>query len=481
MHGTMMSSALALERRASTPPASISKPQASASERFDPADAMTWLARGRSADHAAALAKAWRDFPDLAPTAPMEDRMARTRARVIAMRPINDAIAAAAEAERQRTNFAHVEGKAVDGSITDSDRAILRGRDDHGYDWNAAICYSQGWYAAHAGWSYGKPDSTHGLPAHRQAYDRGFADGGGDPTDLFDAARRSMVAADRAADDGKAPATGPIARPLPSSWPRPTDKARPARWRRRLLIVADDPDPAADPTTGIIDQVLARPEAEQLNIILLTADGFISPADRARSVPLTSERCAVLVCASEQTVALRRLVAGLTTDDILVVAQGDALAVIDAHASALPLCRTMERTRNTVLQQRQHLRIWLDRAATGAGNVSAGHIRWSKLAQGISGKLGEFAVRYGGKAMDGRGHVIIVETAAGAPATGFVTADGHLLDPRITFGSKARMRQEMAGALRSFGGATQLVSTFAAAGNDAGFQYQRGEGGGERL
>ncbi|KHL24309.1 hypothetical protein PK98_14440 [Croceibacterium mercuriale] len=428
-------------------------------ERFDPADAATWIARGRSPPHAEALAKAWRDFPDLAPTAPLEDRMARTRARVVAMRPVNDAIAAAAEGERQRTNFAHVEGKDVSGSITDSDRAILRGRADYGYDWETATCYSQGWYAAHAGWSYGKPGCTRQLDAHRAAYDRGFADGGGDPADLFDAARRSMIAADRTGEQTKTGAAAPAGRPLPSSWPRPTDDARPARWHRRLLILADDPAFEEGSTSTILDQVLARPEAEQLNIVLLTAGGFTTPSSIPRREPLTTERCDELATDPEQTATLRHLTAGLTIDDILVAAQGDALAVIDAHASALPLCRSMERTRNTVLQQRQHLKTWLDRAATGTGNVGAGHIRWSKLAQGLSGKLGEFTVRYGGKAVEDRRHIIVVETTTGTPATGYVTADGRPLDPRVSFGSKTRMRQEMAAALRSFGGATQLAPT----------------------
>lgn len=386
--------------------------------------------------------------------------MARTRARVAAMRPVNDAIAAAAEAERQRTNFAHVDGKAVSGSITDRDRAILRGRADYGYDWDAAICYSEGWYAAHAGWPYDKPGSRRRLLGQRAAYDRGFADGGGDPADLFDAARRSMIAADRSGKQlAEADAPAPTGRPLPSSWLRPTDEARPARWHRRLLILADDPELAAGSTSTILDQVLSRPDAEQLNIILLTADGFTRPSNISCREQLTAKRCDELSTDPEQTATLRHLTAGLTIDDILVAAQSGALAVIDAHASALPLCRSMERTRNTALQQRQHLKIWLDRAATGTGNVGAGHIRWSKLAQGLSGKLGEFTVRYAGKAVEERGHIIVVETSAGRPATGYVATDGRTLDPHISFGNKARLRQEMAAALRSFGGATQLAPT----------------------
>ena len=33
--------------------------------QFDPCSTATWLARGRAPEHAEAIAKAWRDFPDL--------------------------------------------------------------------------------------------------------------------------------------------------------------------------------------------------------------------------------------------------------------------------------------------------------------------------------------------------------------------------------------------------------------------------------
>lgn len=130
--------------------------------------------------------------------------------------------------------------------------------------------------------------------------------------------------------------------------------------------------------------------------------------------------------------------------------------MIDAHADALPLCRTMERTRNTVRQQRNHLKVWLDRGISGADNVGAGHIRWSKIAKGLTGRLGEFTAGYAGKAEDGKHHVLIVELASGMPATGFITAEGRCLEPRIAFTNKAKLRQEMAAALRTFGGATAL-------------------------
>lgn len=195
-----------------------------------------------------------------------------------------------------------------------------------------------------------------------------------------------------------------------------------------------------------------------MNIIVLSAaDGFCATIT-PDAPPLTNGRCESLVRDPQQTARLRTLVAKMTIEDILIAAPDNAMAVVDAHAAALPLCRTMERTRNTILQQRAHLRTWLDRATTGDGNVGAGHIRWSKLAKGLSGKLGEFTVRYAGKARDNPGHIIVVETS-GTPALGFVTADGRPLNPHITFGNKSRMRQEMATALRAFGGATRLAPT----------------------
>ena len=55
-------------------------------ERLDPADVSTWLTRVRTPEHAAAIAAAWRDFPDLPPDASLQDRTARGRERIAAMR-----------------------------------------------------------------------------------------------------------------------------------------------------------------------------------------------------------------------------------------------------------------------------------------------------------------------------------------------------------------------------------------------------------
>ena len=154
--------------------------------------------------------------------------------------------------------------------------------------------------------------------------------------------------------------------------------------------------------------------------------------------------------------ALRRLIKGRDFSDVLTTMQGDYLRILDAAADALPLCRTMERTRNTPLQQRAHLRCWLDRGFAGADNVGAGHIRWGKAIKGLTGKLGEFTARYAGPAPT-RGHLIRVEIEGGRPASGFATSAGAPLPFEITVPNKSHLRRDMAAALRSFGGATRLM------------------------
>ena len=67
---------------------------------FDPGDPACWRSLGRSAEHAAALADVWQRYPDLPPSAPLADRMARGRERIAAMKPVNDAISQRVEAER---------------------------------------------------------------------------------------------------------------------------------------------------------------------------------------------------------------------------------------------------------------------------------------------------------------------------------------------------------------------------------------------
>ena len=125
--------------------------------QHDPADPQTWLARGRVEHHAQALADAWRDFPDLPFDAPVEEKQARCRSRAAALKPIHDAISAEAERQRRDRNFAHLEASAATGKMSDRDVAILRARDDHGYDWDEAYHFADGWYAAHAGWERRTP------------------------------------------------------------------------------------------------------------------------------------------------------------------------------------------------------------------------------------------------------------------------------------------------------------------------------------
>ena len=98
-------------------------------DSFDPADAGCWMARGRPAHHAHALADAWRRFPDLPNDAPLDARMARSRERVQALRPLNEAIAQETERQRVAANFACIERQIAQGSTDSRNPAILHGRD----------------------------------------------------------------------------------------------------------------------------------------------------------------------------------------------------------------------------------------------------------------------------------------------------------------------------------------------------------------
>ena len=434
---------------------------------FAPGDPATWIARGRKPEHAAALAQAWRDFPDLPAHCPLEDRMARTRERVVAMRPVHDAISADGEAQRQAQNFAFTEAKARDGTISEGDLAILHGRDRHGYGWDDAVRYAGGWYGAHAGWPYNpRPHchTRHGEEIGRSAYDRGFADGGGDRDNVFDVARRQLLASTRASNQPIPTVPAQPARPLPSSWPLPTDQARPSRWSRRLLILSQAEAQgwitrARRPSLSPLEMLASEPGTAGMTIVMLMAGrGFVDArsAEAAMAVPAPNWADRLIALPALAT-SLTSLIAGREFDDVLVTAQGDYLRVVDAVADVLPLCRTMERTRNTPLQQRAHFRIWMERGRSGDANLGAGHIRWSKLAKGLSGKLGEFTARVG-PSRPGHGHRIVIELEGGVPAAGFVAADGQPLDPEIVVGNKARMRQHMTLALRSFTGATRLAA-----------------------
>lgn len=415
---------------------------------FDPCSAATWLARGRASDHAEAIAKAWRDYPDLPPTSPATDRMARTRERVVAMKPVNDAIAAATEAERQARNFSFTENRAVSPHGDERDAAILRGRDRYGYDWNQAVRYADGWYAAHAGWDHRAPAKA----AERPAYDRGFADGGGDVDDLFDAARRTNLAAGRSAAQVQSQGA---ARPLASDWPKPSDRPRPTPWPRRVIILGDHPAAALGRAEVLERFREAGGRWGGHAIVLTAARGFVSLTGiSSEAEELTAARADELIASPEQADRLRTLLTGIDVEDILVALHGEYLRVLDAHSVALPICRNRERTRNTPLQVKAHLKLWLDRGREAGSNLGAGHIRWSKATKGLTAKLGELTARYQGPG-PGRGHLVSIEQG-GAPAHGFIDPSGKPLAPTLIVGSKARLRDEMARTLRLFGGATRF-------------------------
>lgn len=429
------------------------------SRPFDPACADHWIAHGRKPAHAAAIAAAWRDFPDLPPGAPLDVRQARGRERIAAMRPINDAIAAEGAAQQEATNFAFTDRQLRLGKGSDRDVAVLRGRDDHGYGWDLANRYADGWYAAHVGWPHRYPD---GIPCRaspeekRSAYDLGFTAGGGDRTDLFDAARRAIVADMRRDNLPPAPTVTLAGRPLPGSWPKPSDAPRPARWSRRLVIVSAS-DIGGDPAWDFLALLRGRPGAEAAMVIVLTPAGFVSADDPARSdaaEQMSADR-------DEAARQLGQLLASCEFDDILVALRGHDLDLLDAVAHVLPLARTMERTRNSRLQQRTHLRTWLDRGLADGETMAQGHIRWGKAITAFYGSLGEFTARHVGPA-PARGHLVRVETRAGL-ASGYAAPDGTPLTPEIIVSSKAKLRPAMATALRAFAAATPIMAAARAA------------------
>ncbi len=434
-------------------------------DHFDSTNMRCWLTRGRSVEQATELARIWRSYPDLPPTAPLVDRMARGRERIAAMKPLNDAIAAKTEAERQNRNFAFMASRAQVGTITDSEIAILRGRDLHGYDWDLAVAYASGWTAADAGWEHRFcADGSRRQDAKREAYDRGFADGGGDQADLFDAARRSNLAAIRRDNQRPVASLPPRARPAPSSWPKPSDHARPTRWSRRLLIVSDATIEEVTPglmrvsSLRLVDEIRARPGTEAMTIVTIDRnDGFVvNGCPVETKVPIAASRADEMIADPSHGDALHAILSGHEIDDVLIAVQGDYLRIVDAFASALPLCANMERSQNSLLQQRAHLRCWLDRGYDGTDNLGAGHIRWGKAIRGLTGKLGEFTARHVGPAPR-RGHLIRIEAEGGTLAEGYATSTGERLATEITVSNKTNIRREMAAALRAFGGATRLM------------------------
>lgn len=422
---------------------------------FVVADPASWIAHGRSPEVAEALAHVWRTWPDLPAAASAEARRERFRQRVAAMRPINEALARESDRRQQASNFAFVAAKAGEGEASDHNRMILQGRETHGYGWMEAVRYADGWQAAQRGWPYACHHDGSDLAvrhARQAAYDRGFAEGGGDVEDLFDTARRRNLAALRADNAPKPPILAPFSRPLPSAWPQPSDRPRSSPWHLRLAIVANP---------ELVDAIFARPGAEAMTVIGLDAwRGFIrlQPGSDAITAA-TGNRARAGHGEAARADQLRTLIVGRDFDDILVAGDDAQLAIVDAVAGVLPLCRTMERTRHTPLLQRGQLRLWLDRGREADDNVGAGHIRWGKVIQGLTGKLGEFTARYAGPAAP-RGHLIRVEMPSGRPANGYATSTGAPLSPEIVISNKSHLRREMAQALRAFCGATQLMAGF---------------------
>jgi len=409
-------------------------------DAFDPADAGCWAARGRRPHHALALADAWQRFPDLPVTAPLDDRMARTRERVLVLRSLHEAISAEAEAARQGANFAFVERQLASGGHDPRHSAILRGRDDHGYDWNPAWSYAEGFHAARSGWEARCPEPHHAEDAarRREAYDRGFRDGGGVPEDLFDVARRAFAAESSAPVVADSPAHG---RPLPSEWQMPTDEPTPASWHRRLLVVGSAELNAA--SIGVTAMLRGRPGHEAATVLMIDADTGLRPISIAgHPAPFDEAGLQHILTAREFT-------------DILVVADAPELARLDADASLLPLTRTMERTRNSLRQQHAQLRLWLARGRAPGDQFAAGHIRWSKMAAGLSGRLGDFTARYAGPAQP-RGHRITIEDGSGLPAHGYRTAMGAELLPEHVIGNRRHARAAMADLLRQFAASLRL-------------------------
>lgn len=407
---------------------------------FDPGKAGAWIARGRAPAEAAQLAVIWRRFPDLPAGAEPEARMQRLRERVGAMRPLNDAIALRNARERERRNFAFTASRLAAGRGDDRDRAILAGRDIHGFAWMAAVRYADGLHAARSGWPY----APYCTGSERDAYDRGFTEGGGDRDDLFDTARRAL----RVAVRQREPGTVLSARPLPSSWPKPDDACRPAPWSRRLVIFgAAEAGLAAhnDNSALLLPALLAREGADAAAVLVVVGDVLCALDDvrAAASWP-------------PPAVDLNTLFAAGDFSDILVAAQGADLAVIDAHAGLLPLVRHQERLRHTLPLQRAQFALWLERCLCHGETRAAGHIRWGKAIHRLVARLGELTATWSGK--DAQGHRIVVTvTATGEPARGYVAGDGVALEPVFHVSNRKTVRGVMTLALRRFAGGIRLA------------------------
>lgn len=379
--------------------------------------------------------------------------MARTRTRVAAMRPVHEAIRVETERARVAVNFAFAQAQCALGLGGDRYAAILRARDRHGLGWDEAVAYADGDHAARAGWEY-RPLIWRGEgEARMRAYDLGFGDGGGRPDDLFDTARRAYAAQSigpRRTENDNLARRG---RPLPSEWPSPTDGPRPVRWRSRLLILGNRSD---DPATAML--------RTELSLFPDHVDGCIITVDAQRGFarfPAGDD---------DLRLPLAALLEGAEFEDVLVAAGGGDLARIDAEADAIPLSRTMERTRNSAIQQRAQFRFWLARGLDGDEMRAAGHIRWGKVAVGLTGRLGEFTARYDGPA-EPKGHRIVVQLPDGTPADGFRTVLGEPLEPERIISNRAKLRPVMTDMLRAFAAALPEGSGQSMHGNERAHRF----------
>lgn len=406
---------------------------------FDPGDEAAWIARGRPPADAAHIAAIWREYPDLPADAHADVRWQRLRDRANALRAFHDRLDRRNADAREIRNFAFTAARIADGAGDERDRAIIAGRDRHGYAWLEAVRYADGLHAARSGFPY----APHCVGRDRDAYDRGFGEGGGDRDDIFDAARRALRVV---ATNGMHP-NPLLARPLPSTWPKPDDARRPAPWSRRLVVfgAAEAGLAPNDAARALLLPALQARDGASDSIILVVVGNVLCDVreSRAGTWPLPPAD-------------LPALFARADVDDILVAAQGDDLAVIDARAGLLPLARHQERLRHTARLQRAQFTHWLNRGLCAGEIRAAGHIRWGKALHGLIACLGELVATYAGKE-DGGHRIVITSAATGAPALGYVTGDGTALVPEVTVSSRKAVRGAMASALRRFAAATTLA------------------------
>lgn len=438
-------------------------------QALGPGDPDYWTEMGREPGIAKALAQVWSDHPDPPNDAPLWVREAASKARQAVMKPLYDAIQAQGERERRARNFAFTEAKLAAGNDDEQSIAILRARDEYGYDWDEAVEYARGWYAAHAGWEKGgarRDNFDHVSTLAIKAYDQGFTDGGGQDDDIFGAARRKNLAALRRDNQDRPTPTPIVGRPVPSSWPKPTDTPRPTPWSKRMIIIEESVEQRQDramPAVEMFDgehfrALRACPGYQTAAIAIISSQyGIIAGDEIVKPYEMDHKSSDVETLRRDagQRARLAKIIDGRELDDTMIVASEAYLAVLDAHADAIPLCRSMERTRNSALQARTHLRTWLARGTVPGQTIAAGHIRWGGVYEGLKGSLGEVSARYAGP-LPKRGHEIIVELADGQEAFGYFDTVGTPIPTRITVSGKSHVKGAITTALRTFAAAVRL-------------------------